>query len=61
MVPEPKRNGRKIIEEHETQFGPGKVRINLIAGTHKDIYEYFMEKINEFGLVEILNKNVFIL
>ncbi|NMC51321.1 hypothetical protein GYA54_01160 [Candidatus Kuenenbacteria bacterium] len=53
--------GAKLLKSMKHNLGRGEVRINLIAGTHKDIYEYFMEKINEFGLVEILNKNVFIL
>ncbi|MFA7662495.1 MAG: hypothetical protein WCX88_01085 [Patescibacteria group bacterium] len=53
--------GAKIIEGLVEDIKIGRVRVNLIAGVHKPVKDYFMEEISRLNLTAQLDKNVRIL
>lgn len=50
--------GMAIVKSLEKKIVERKIRINLIAGTHKNINTYFRAKIKEMGLIKYLDKNI---
>lgn len=53
--------GGKIVEGLVEDIKSGKIRINLIAGVHKPVKDYFMEVIRTLNLTSHLGKGVRIL
>ena len=52
--------GGHILKSLKHQLLRGKIQLNLIAGTHKVVEEFYLEKMNEFRMSKALGKSVFI-
>ncbi len=50
--------GINIIKSLRRKIKRNEVRINLIAGTHKEINQFFRDKLKNMGLANYLDKNI---
>ena len=53
--------GIGIVKSLKKKLAGGEIKVNLVAGIHKDVKNYFETKVKELGLGAELNKNIFIL
>ena len=53
--------GIQIVSALKKKLEGGEVRINLIAGIHDSVRDYFERSVIGLGLKSVLNKNIFIL
>ena len=53
--------GAKLVKSLKRNLEKGEARINLVAGIHNTVKDYFMVELEKMKLVDYLNKTVFIL
>ncbi|HRY63084.1 MAG TPA: hypothetical protein P5267_00540 [Patescibacteria group bacterium] len=53
--------GVALVKSMRHNLGRGEMRINLIAGIHNDVRDYFIKEIDKLKLSDCLNKSIFIL
>jgi len=53
--------GMDIVKSLKEKIKKDELIVNLVAGVHKDVYDYFTKNIKKVGLSKYLNKNINIL
>ncbi len=53
--------GAGIIKSLKKQIGNGNIRVNLIAGIHENVRDYFLREVRELGMELTIGKNINIL
>lgn len=50
--------GLQILRSLSKKLLNNEIRLNLVAGTRRDVFEYFKDYVDSLGLTKILNKNL---
>lgn len=53
--------GLQILKSLRKKILANEINLNLVAGTRRDVFEYFKDYINTLGLIKNLNKNLSII